>query len=159
MSRQVVLHQEMKFNFRAKIYKVGINPCVEVPRRITGRMIPQRGYIPITGHIDNFPFEQTLVPVKDAPYRLYVNGLMLKGSGAKVGDTLSFSIEQTTAQRKEEMPADLRSKLVKAKLLSAFGQLTPSRQKEILRDLNYLKTAQAKKRNIDKVLSLLKGDV
>ena len=150
----------MKFNFRAKIYKVGINPCVEGPRRITGRMIPQRGYIPITGHIDNFPFEQTLVPVKDAPYRLYVNGLMLKGSGAKVGDTLSFSIEQTTAQRKDEtMPADLRSKLVKAKLLSAFGQLTPSRQKEILRYLNYLKTAQAKKRNIDKVLSLLKGDV
>jgi hypothetical protein len=150
----------MKFTFRAKIYKVGINPCVEVPGRITRRMIPQRGYIPVTGHIDKFPFEQTLVPVKDAPYRLYVNGLMLNGSGAKVGDTLSFRIEQTSAKRKDEtMPADLRSKLVKAKLLSAFEQLTPSRQKEILRYLNYLKTAQAKKRNIDKVLSFLKSDV
>ena len=153
------LHQDMKFNFRAKIYKVGINPCVEVPRKITGRMIPQRGYIPVAGHIDNFPFEQTLVPVKDAPYRLYVNGLMLKGSGAKVGDTLTFSIAQTTAKRKDEtMSADLRSKLVRTKLLSTFEQLTPSRQKEILRYLNYLKTPQAKKRNIDKVLSFLKGD-
>ena len=111
------------------------------------------------GHIDGYLFEQTLVPVKDARYRLYVNGLMLKGAGAKVGDTLSFRIAQTTAKRKDEtMPADLRSKLVKAKLLSTFEQLTPSRQKEILRYLNYLKTAQAKKRNIDKILNFLKGD-
>ena len=149
----------MKFTFRAKIYKVGINPCTDVPRRITGHMIPQRGYIPVTGHIDNFPFEQTLVPVKNAPYRLYVNGLILKGSGAKVGDTMTFSIAQTTVKRKDEtMPPDLRSKLVRTNLLSTFEQLPPSRQKEILRYLNYLKTAQAKKRNIDKVLSFLKGD-
>jgi hypothetical protein len=150
----------MKFTFRAKIYKVGINPCVEVPRTITRRMTPQRGYIPVRGHIDNYPFEQTLVPVKDGPYRLYVNGLMLKGSGAKVGDTSIFKIEQTTARRKDVMmPTDLRSKLVRAKLLFTFEQLTPSRQKEILRYLNYLKTPQAKKRNIDKVLSFLKGEV
>jgi hypothetical protein len=123
-------------------------------------MTPQRGYIPVRGHIAGYLFEQTLVPVKDGPYRLYVNGLMLKGSGATVGDTLTFSIEQSTARRKDEtMPDDLRSKLVKARLLSTFEQLTPSRQKEILRYLNYLKTPQAKKRNIDKVLSLLKGQV
>ena len=68
------------------------------------------------GHIDDYPFEQTLVPVKDGPYRLYVNGLMLKGSGAKVGDTMTFNIEQTTAKRKDvTMPADLRSKLVEGK--------------------------------------------
>ena len=150
----------MKFTFHAKIYKVGINPCVEVPRRITRRMTPQRGYIPVSGHIDDYPFEQTLVPVKDGPYRLYVNGLMLKGSGAEVGDKVTFNIEQTTATRKDEtMPADLRRKLVSAKLLYTFEQLTPSRKKEIVRYLNYLKTPQAIKRNIDKVLSFLKGEV
>lgn len=150
----------MKFTFRAKIYKVGINPCVEVPRRITRRMTPQRGYIPVRGHVDDYPFEQTLIPVKNGPYRLYVNGLMLKGSGSKVGDTLTFSLEQTTARRKDEtMPAHLRSKLAKAKLLSTFEQLTPSRQKEIIRYLNYLKTAQAKNKNIEKVIGFLKGKV
>ena len=150
----------MKYRFRAKIYKVGINPCVEVPRRITRRMTPERGYIPVKGHIDDYPFEQTLVPVKDGPYRLYVNGLMLKGTDVKVGDTVTFSIEQCTARRKDEtMPAELRTELVKAKLISTFEQLTPSRQKEILRYLNYLKTTEAKKRNIDKVLSFLKGAV
>ncbi len=122
-------------------------------------MTPQKGYIPVRGHIDEHVFEQTLVPVKDGPYRLYVNGLMLKGSGAKVGDTSTFTIEQTTARRKDvTMPTDLRNELVRAKLLFAFDQLTPSRQKEILRYLNYLKTPQAKKRNIDQVLSMLKGE-
>ena len=148
----------MVFTFRAKIYKVGINPCVDVPRKITGMMTPLRGYIPVKGNIKDFPFEQTLVPVKNGPYRLYVNGLMLKGSNSKPGDTLTFSVEQTTAKRKDEiMPADLRIELVRAKVMSSFEKLIPSRQKEILRYLNYLKTPQAKARNIDKVISSLKS--
>ena len=41
----------MKFSFDAKIYKVGINPCVDVPLHITGKMIPEKGYIPVKGKI------------------------------------------------------------------------------------------------------------
>jgi hypothetical protein len=84
--------RQMKFTFRAKIYKVGINPCVKVPQRITSQMTPRRGYIPVRGEIDGHPFEQTLVAVKNESYRLYVNGLMLKGSGARVGGTSQFAI-------------------------------------------------------------------
>jgi hypothetical protein len=146
----------MKFTFRARIYKVGINACVEVPRRITDKMEPRRGYIPVRGHIDGFAFEQTLVPVKNGPYRLYVNGLMLKGSKRKVGDTTKFAIEQTTNKRKDEvMPASLKRKLVETKLLSSFRDLTPSRQKEFLRYLNYLKTPEAKTRNINNIVAFL----
>ena len=147
----------MKFGFRAKIYKVGINLCVDVPRRITAQMIPNRGYIPVKGKIKGYSFEQTLVPVKGGPYRLYVNGLMLKGSGASLGDSMTFSIEQTAAKRKDSrMSQDLKRKLVETNLMSAFTKLIPSRQKEIIRYLNYLKTPEAKARNIDKVLVLLK---
>jgi hypothetical protein len=147
----------MKFTFRARIYKVGINACVEVPLKVTDRMTPRRSYIPVKGHIDDYAFEQTLVPVKDAPYRLYVNGLMLKGSEKKLGDTAKFTIEQTAAKRKDEvMPPQLKRKLVETKLLSYFEDLAPSRQKEILRYINYLKTAEAKTRNINKVIGFLK---
>ena len=147
----------MKFGFRAKIYKVGINLCVDVPRRITAQMTSNRGYIPVKGRIKEYRFEQTLVPVKNRPYRLFVNGLMLKGSGSSLGDSVTFSIEQTSAKRKDSlMPRDLKRKLVETKLMSAFAKLIPSRQKEILRYLNYLKTPEAKARNINKVLDLLK---
>jgi hypothetical protein len=37
----------MPFSFTATIYKVGINPCVPVPQRITDKMLPTKGYIPI----------------------------------------------------------------------------------------------------------------
>jgi hypothetical protein len=147
----------MKLTFKARIYKVGINACVEVPKKITDRMEPRRGYIPVKGYIEGYAFEQTLVPVKNKPYRLYVNGLMLKGSATKIGNTSKFTIEQTEAKRKDEkMPAILKRKLIETKLLTSFGNLVPSRQKEILRYLNYLKTAEAKARNVDKVISLLK---
>lgn len=146
----------MKFTFSAKIYKVGINPCVKVPRRITSQMDPKRGYIPVRGEIGGHRFEQTLVAVKNEPYRLYVNGLMLKGAGAAVGDTVQFTITQTTAKRRDEvMPTDLKQRLVKMDLLTAFEKLIPSRKKDILRYLNYLKTAEAKSRNIDKIVNLL----
>jgi hypothetical protein len=120
-------------------------------------MIPSRGYIPVKGRIKEHRFEQTLVPVKNRPYRLYVNGLMLKGSGSRLGDSVTFSIEQTAAKRKDSlMPKDLKRKLLETNLMSAFSSLVPSRQKEILRYLNYLKTPEAKARNIDRVLGFLK---
>lgn len=148
----------MAFTFQAKIYKVGINPCVKVPIHITDKMKPVKGYIPIAGKIENHPFKQTLVPVKNAPYRLFVNGPMLKGSGATVGQTTTFTIEQNFTSRKNEFPMmkALKSELDKYNLQGAFKKLLPSRQKEILKYLNYLKSEEALERNINKVIGQLK---
>ena len=69
---------------------------------------------------------------------------------------IPISIEQTIAKRKDAlMPEDLKRKLVESNLMSTFAKLIPSRQKEILRYLYYLKTPEAKARNIEKLLSLL----
>ena len=114
----------MKFRFKARIYKVGINPCVKVPRNVTDKMTPKRGYIPVKGEIDSHKFEQTLVAVKGEPYRLYVNGLMLKGSGARVGETAQFTIEQTTAKRK--LPGDCFFSLKASIHLSSERSVTSS---------------------------------
>jgi bacteriocin resistance YdeI/OmpD-like protein/uncharacterized protein DUF1905 len=145
----------MKFSFASKIYKVGINLFVEVPEQITTRMTPLKGYIPVRGKIKEHAFEQTLVPVKNAPYRLYVNGPMLKGSETKLGDLAKFVIEQNPKPTIFPMPAELKSKLKSKGLLPAFQKLTPGRRKEILRYLNFLKTPDALLRNIDKVIAQL----
>ncbi|MBK9984505.1 MAG: hypothetical protein IPP15_19425 [Saprospiraceae bacterium] len=68
----------MIYRFKGAIYKVGINPCVEVPERITSKMRAIGGYIYTKGEINKYKFEQTLVSVKNGPYRLYVNGPMKK---------------------------------------------------------------------------------
>ncbi|HMV08849.1 MAG TPA: YdeI/OmpD-associated family protein [Cyclobacteriaceae bacterium] len=150
----------MKFTFKARIYKVGINLVVEVPHRITKTMQPKKGYIPVNGTIENHPFQQTLCPVKDSPYRLYVNGLMLKGSGMGLGKTAKFVIEQNLSEkpRKDSVvtPA-FKRRLTSAGVWKTFNELTPSRQKEIVRYLHYLKSEEAKERNLTKVIETLRS--
>ena len=142
----------MSFSFRAVIYKVGINPCVDVPAKITSELIARRGYIPITGKINGHLFHQNLVPVKDGPYRLYVNIPMLKGGNARVGDKAKFEVEQDhSAPKKVVMPAFMKTRLEKSNLLPAFNKLIPSRQKEIIKYMSSLKTEEARNRNMEKI--------
>src|SRR5436190_19373587 len=101
----------MKFSFEATIYKVGINPCVDVPLSITARMEASKEYIPIKGSIGSHSFRQTLVPVKNTAYRLYVNGPMLKGSGSKLNDIAKFNIEQDLGPEIIPMPGQFKKAL------------------------------------------------
>src|SRR5436190_22426255 len=150
----------MKFSFKSRIYRVGVNPCVKVPYRISDKLKATKGYIPVKGTINKHFFQQTLVPVKDEGYRLYINGPMLKGADLKVGQTAYFNIEQDTLERNKNhpMPTAFKRKLKEHKLLHIFTRLAPSRQKEINRYLNNLKTEEALMRNIDKLIRALKGE-
>jgi hypothetical protein len=148
----------MKFTFKAKIYKVGINPCVKVPHSITDKMTPEKGYIRISGKIESYDFTQTLVPVKNEGYRLYVNGPMLKGGDVKVGDTAKFSIAQNFTRKTQayKMPKEFKKELDDNGLYQAFQQLTAARQKDVLKYLSALKSEEALTRNIAKVIRQLK---
>ncbi|HMK26659.1 MAG TPA: YdeI/OmpD-associated family protein [Chitinophagaceae bacterium] len=149
----------MTYSFKARIYKAGINPCVKVPVRITKTMTAIKGYIPVKGKIEDHPFEQTLCPVKNDLYRLYVNGPMLKGANVKVGQPVHFSIEQAGKQKDSDipMPAPLKKKLKEYKLLATFEALAPYRQKEILRYLNNIKTEATLLKNIKRLIKVLQG--
>jgi hypothetical protein len=150
----------MKHKFSAKIYKVGINPCVKVPYAITDKMKPVKGYIPVRGKIHKYSFTQTLVPVKNSNYRLYVNSPMLKGGEVKVGDVAAFVIEQYVRGRREVYPMNpvLRKALVKEGFKKEFKALTEARKKDILKYLNSLKPAgEAIQKNVAKVIRSLKN--
>lgn len=155
----ILQYLEVKINARAKIYKVGINPCVKVPTRIINNMTATKGYIPVKGTINSYPFEQTLCPVKNDPYRLYVNGPMMKAGKVKVGETANFMIEQAAKQKDSDiaMPLQLKKKLKEHKLAKTFEALAPFRQKEILRYLNNIKTEGTLFKNIDKLILVLQG--
>lgn len=150
----------MAQSFKAKIYKVGINPCVKVPVRITNSMQAIKGFIYVRGTINKQPFQQTLVPIKGQGYRLYVNGLMLKSADVSVGDSVTFTLEQEDAPTKYDytMPVLFKKRLSAEKLTDAFKSLTASRQKEILKYFNFIKTEETLQKNIEKVIRQLKGD-
>lgn len=153
------------FSFTATIYKNGINACVDVPGKITAAMIPVKGYIRVKGTINGFTFTQTLVPVKNAPYRLFVNIPMLKGGKTAIGENAAFDIEQDhdyVAEKAYPMPELLRQALEKHDLTERFYALSGARQKDILKYLDSLKNEATVQKNIDKLIGKMKegkGDV
>ena len=148
----------MKHHFKAVIYKTGINWCVDTPAAIAKKLIAEKGYIRIKGQINGFDFSKSLVPVKNAPYRLFVNGIMMKGGMTALGKTAVFVIEQDTRKKEDEYPIPefLKERLLKEQLTNAFNCLTPSRKKDILRYLLNIKTAETLEKNIDRLMKQLK---
>lgn len=148
----------MQFRFTATIQKAGINPYVDVPARISGKLKASRGYIPVKGKINGFDFVQNLVPVRGLPYRLFVNGPMLKGAFAETGDTVRFLIKQDPnpeARTPLILPA-LKKALEQEKLYAVFEEQTASRKKEVLKYFSFLKTEEAIRRNIEKLVGQMK---
>lgn len=147
----------MSFSFKAKIYKTGINWAVDVPEKITAKLEKTKGYIRVKGTINHFEFKTNLVPIKDAPYRLFVNGIMMKGGKTGLGKIAVFEIEQNTTRLEKEypLPVQLRKALRETGLTKQFNQLTPSRIKDILRYLYYIKTEETLQKNIAKVIKQL----
>ncbi|MES2003718.1 MAG: YdeI/OmpD-associated family protein [Bacteroidota bacterium] len=148
----------MAFSFTATIYKVGMNPCVAVPFRITGKLVARKGYIAVKGKINQHAFVQNLVPVKNEEYRLYLNGPILKGAGIGLGDTVKIFLEQDTEPEKRDpsVPPALQKRLGKEGLQKTFDSLTYYRRKEILKYLGFLKTEESLQRNIEKIVRQLK---
>jgi hypothetical protein len=146
-----------QFRFRALIYKTGINFAVDVPASITSRLTAVKGYIRVKGTVNKFPFTKSLVPVKNGPYRLFVNMITLKGAQTKVGATATFIIEQDAPASEHEYPVPpaLAKLLRQKKLLATFNSLTPYRKKEILRYLAQIKTDETMQRNVLKLVQRL----
>ncbi|WP_129717260.1 YdeI/OmpD-associated family protein [Pedobacter sp. SYP-B3415] len=147
------------YQFKAQIYKTGINWCVDVPVAITARMTPEKGYIHIHGVINGFDFTKTLVPVKNAPYRLFVNAIMMKGGKTALGQVASFEIKQV--KKKQEavpnMHPDLEAALSREGLSAAFGALTAARRRDAIKYLYKVKTDETRTANINTIIAQLRN--
>jgi hypothetical protein len=152
---------EPRHTFRAIIYKTGINYCVDVPNAITKRLEKNKGYIRVKGTVNGFWFTKSLVPVKDGPYRLFINMATLKGATAKLGDRADFVIEQDTFKKQKEYPVphSLKEALRKTKLTKTFNELTPARRRDILKYLSYVKTETTMEKNINKLTKQLQQQI
>lgn len=126
---------------------------MDVPERVS-KFSGKRGYVPVKGTLNGFPIRATLVPAGGGCHRLCINGEMRKGAGVDVGDTVNLVLELDTEPRKFPLPLELGEALRKTKSArTAWEGLTPTHRKEILTYLNWLKTAEARKRNVEKIIT------
>lgn len=139
--------------FTATVYKLGINPCVDVPRRISDAF-GRHGYVPVEGTLNGQPIRATLVPKGGGRHRLYLNGDMRKRANVELGDRVRIVVYEDTQPRTVPMPAEFAAALKKnPKARAAFEALTPSQQKDILVYLNWLKHPESLQRNIDRLIA------
>ena len=143
----------MKREFSAAIRKVGINPCVDVPEKIT-KSFGIKGHIPVKGKINGKNFIQTLVPLGNGGHRLYISTYMRQSAKVGVRNKLKITLEIDKKPRIAPMPEALAKALSKDKTAkSGWEKLIPSRKKEILAYLNSLKAKESVERNIERLLS------
>jgi len=145
--------------FKATLYKTGINTCADVPDTITRKMKSPKGRIHVKGTVNGFAFTKTLVPVKDNPYRLFVNAPTLKGANASVGETANFVITQDLHKIKKQytMSPAFRRQLQRHKVLKDFNALTPARQQDILKYLSFVTREETLMKHAGKIIEKLKA--
>jgi len=148
------------YTFKAAVYKTGINFAVDVPVETTSALQSVKGYIRVIGTVNGVAFTKSLVPVKNAQYRLYINTITLKDIRNRVGETMIFVIAQDESDPTQEHPMSvaLKDRLQQNGLLKAFHELSASRQKEILRYLNQLKTPDVLERQTQRLISQLQSN-
>lgn len=149
------------FSFSAKIQIIGVNPYVLLPNKVLEDIFEKagknKGAIQVKGTLNKKPFIQNLVKYS-GKWRLYLNGPMREAAGIDVGDTAHVKIDFDPKPRIIPMHPKLKFALEKNKEAKAvFGKLAPSRQKEIIRYISFLKSEEAVDKNIKRAISFLIG--
>ena len=148
-------------SFTSRIQLIGVNPYVLVPavlrRQIFRDAGKERGPVPVAGTINGFAFQQTLVKFKGR-WRLYLNTPMRKATALEVGHEALFTLRYDPTPRTFPMPEPFALALRKSKLARQnFERLPPSRKKEIVRYIGFLKSAESVRRNVDRAIRFLEG--
>jgi len=153
-----------KVSFKALIRKEGINPYVDPPLGTAQTLGYVGGVVPVRILLEGKPFKANLMPLgakrtKAKPgthHRLYLHGIMRKTVGKDLGDRVKVVLAVDKDPRVEPMNPALAKALKKSKKAkAAFARFSPSHQKELNRYLNHLKSPEALKRNLVKVMGYL----
>ena len=148
-------------SFSAKIQIIGINPYVSLPSSLLEYVYQKarkdKGAIPVQLKIGGKDFIQNLVKYS-GKWRLYLNGPMRKAAGKDVGDIIEIQIDFDPRPRTTPIHAKLKKAFKEnPNAKKAFEKLSPSRQKEILRYINFLKSEESVDKNIKRIISHLAG--
>ncbi len=132
--------------FESKIYKLGINPVVDVPEGVSQRFRghARAGRVLVQGTLNGVPIRSTLMPVGGGRHRMYVNAGMRAAARAETGDIASLELRPCAS---EEVPlpekiAAVLDRIAGARML--FDALPASGRREWLRYINDATTARAR---------------
>lgn len=154
-----------KLRFTATIEIRDGNPYVFVTKEQAQTLKPEwRKAMPVIIQVNGEPKQPwhiNMMPTGEGDFYLYLHGDVRKASQTKVGDTVSVEVSFDPDYRNgpmHPMPDWFQEALSKHSVANKnWEALTPSRQKEILRYFSWLKSEEAKNRNLERALHVLSG--
>ena len=148
-------------SFSAKVNIIGVNPYVLLPASVLKYIFKKagkdKGAIPVQLKIGDKDCIQNLVRYS-GKWRLYLNKPMRIAANKDVGDKIEIEIDFDPKPRTIPMHPRLKKAFKENKeVKKAFDKLSPSRQKEILKYINSLKSEESVDKNIQKAIAHLTG--
>jgi hypothetical protein len=153
----------LTFTAPIKIYNG--NPYVLINERQAQAL--KKGWkrpMPVLVQIDGqpkSPWRINMMPIGDGSFYLYLHGDVRKASHTKVGDTVEVYVMFDADYRSgptHPMPDWFRAALEQNPTAKTnWDNLIPSRKKEVLRYFSWLKSEDARTRNLEKALHVLSG--
>lgn len=151
--------------FSAVMKLRGINPYVAVSaKRAATLKNGWRKPMPVLVRIDGKPQRPArinMMPAGGGSFFLYLNGNVRVASGTKVGDRVSVELSFDAKYRggpAHPVPAELRTALrAEPRAGATWRALVPSRKKEIVRYFAALRSEEARRRNVVKLVRALIG--
>ena len=148
-------------SFSAKVNIIGVNPYVLLPASVLKYIFKKagkdKGAIPVQLKIGAKDFIQNLVRYS-GKWRLYLNTPMRIAANKELGDKIEIELDFDPKPRTIPMHPRLKKAFKENKeVKKAFDKLSPSRQKEILKYINSLKSEESVDKNIQKAIAHLTG--
>src|ERR1700693_3052882 len=139
--------------FPARIQKIWIMRCVDVPRDVSKALRRAAGedvsHIPVHGWIEGLPLKSTLVPRGGGSYRLHVHSRIWRKLRIDAGAAVEVTLLIDTEPRKAVLPPDLAAGLADTpRALAIFNGLTVALRRQIVQYLDNAKQARPREKRI-----------
>ena len=135
--------------FRAELYAVGVNRCVDVPGEIS-RALGGDKHIPVKGTIRGHAFVSNLTPRGAGRHRLFVHSSIWRALGVDKGDEITVSLELDPGDREAAVPADITESLARdPEAQEAFRSLTVAQRRAFVRYIEEARSSAAREKRME----------
>jgi len=149
--------EENPYVFAAKIQKIWIMRCIDVPRDICKAVKKEAGgnpkHIPVHGWIDGLAFVNTLVPRGGGNYRFHLNSKIWRKLNIDAGDAVEVTMLLDREPREAAVPPDLAAELAGTpRALAAFHEVTPALRRHIVDWIDKAKQSKTRDKRIQQTV-------
>jgi Bacteriocin-protection, YdeI or OmpD-Associated/Domain of unknown function (DUF1905) len=153
----VMAHADQPYIFSARIQKIWIMRCVDVPRDVSKAFRSLAGEnalrIPVHGWIEGLPFKSTMVPRGGGCYRLHIHSRIWRKLRIDAGAVVEVAMLLDSEPREVPLPPDLAAGLAETpRALATFNSLTPAFRRQIVIYMDAAKQSRTREKRVQLIV-------